>query len=163
MTRIMGQYNRKPEGWTVLVDFKGNVLVMGPKEGYRFKIIHISPHEYTGVGVKIDDAEKVQSLVEGTPSYGLRLLSRKQATALLERLHEGDFQNKVVRDILATKPVPTWELETKKPKAFLSGPIIAHPDLATISSSQRKLEAKLAAEADKLFRKKYPHRAAIYG
>ena len=145
-----------------MVDFKGNVLVIGPKEGYRLKMISLNPHQYTGVGIKLDDAETLQRLVEGTPSYGLRLLSRKQATALLKRFHERNFQNKVVRDVLATKPVATWELEAKKPKAFLSGPIIAHPDLATISSSQRKLEARLAAEANTLFRRKYPHRAAIY-
>jgi hypothetical protein len=163
MTRIMDQYNRKPEGWTVLVDFKGNVLVMGPNGGYRLKMIHLNPHEYTGVGVKIDDTETVQRLVEGAPSYGLRPLSRKHATTLLTRFHEGAFQSKVVRDVLAMKPVSTWALEKKKPQAFLSGPIITHPDLATISSNQRKLEAKLAAEAEKLFRTKYPHRAAIYG
>ena len=163
MNRIMNQYNRKPEGWTVLVDFKGNVLVMGPKEGYRLKMIHLNPYEYTGVGIKIEGPEKVRRLVEGGPSYGFRPLSSKQAKELLKNFHEGDLQNKVVREVLETKPVPTWELEKKKPKAFLSGPIIAHPNLATISNSQRKLEAKLAAEADKLFRKKYPHRAAMYG
>jgi len=163
MTRIMDQYNREPTGWTVLVDFRGNVLVMGPKEGYRLKVIHLNPHEYTGVGAKIEGTETVQRLVKGNPSYGLRPLSSQQAKALLTNFHKGDFQNKVVRDVLETKPVPTWELEKKKPQAFLSGPIIAHPNLATISSSQRKLEVKLAAEAEKLFRKKYPHRAAIYG
>ena len=163
MNRIMNQYNRKPEGWTVLVDFKGNVLVMGPTEGYRLKTIYLNPYEYTGVGIKIEDPEKVRSLVEGSPSYGFRPLSSTQTKELLKNFHERDFQNKVVREVLETRPVPTWELEKKKPKAFLSGPIIAHPNLATISNNQRELEAKLAAEADKLFRKKYPHRAAIYG
>jgi len=30
MKRIMDQYNRKTEGWTVLIDMKGNMLVLGP-------------------------------------------------------------------------------------------------------------------------------------
>jgi hypothetical protein len=54
-------------------------------------------------------------------------------------------------------------LEKKKPKAVLNGPFIGHPDLSTISESQRELEAKLKIESLKLFKKKYPYRASIYG
>jgi len=56
-----------------------------------------------------------------------------------------------------------WELEKKRPNAVLTGPVIAHLDLSTISKSQKELELKLTIEAEKLFRNKYPHRAAIYG
>jgi hypothetical protein len=161
MKKILDKYNRKPEGWTVLVDFKGNMLVVGPEEGYRLKVIHLNPYEYTGVGIKVESPEKIQRSIEGGPSYGFRPLSSSQTEELLKNLHGEDFQNKLVRKVLETKPVPTWELK-KKPRAFLGGPIIAHPNLTAISNSQRELEAKLAAAADKLFRKKYPHRAAIY-
>jgi len=54
------------------------------------------------------------------------------------------------------------EIEKERPNAVLSGPIIAHPDLSTISKSQRELESKLRIGAGKLFRQKYPHRAEMY-
>jgi len=106
----------------------------------------------------------VRRLVEGTPSYGLRPLSSGETRELLNAIHREDaIPNRLIERLLGMKPVPTWELEERGPKAVLSGPVIAHPDLSAISESQRQLERKLALEADKLFRKKYPDRAAIYG
>jgi hypothetical protein len=163
MREMMSQYDRKPEGWTVLIDHRGNVLIIGPKEGYRLKTIQLNPNEYTGVGIKIDDPEELRRVTNEGPSYGFRPLSNNQIRKLFNNQPEGDIQSKIIKKILETKPVPTWELENKNTRAFLSGPIIAHPDLSAISSSQRRLEAKLAVESNRLFRKRYPHRAAIYG
>ena len=162
INRIMSQYNKKPEGWTVLSDNKGNVLVLGPKEGYRLKLISLNPQEYTGVGIRIDGLEEMRSVVEGVPSYGFRPLSSRETKELLDTVHQG-AQSNLINRLLEMKPVPTWELQRKRPNAVLSGPVIAHPNLSTISKRQRELESKLAIETDKLFRKKYPHRAAIYG
>jgi len=159
----MSQYDQKPEGWTVLIDPKGNVLVLGPKEGYRLKLIPLNPQEYTGVGLKIDGREEMHRVVEGVPSYGFRPLSSTETKELFNSARQGNVQKKLISKLFGMKPVPTWELKKKKPKAVLSGPVIAHPNLSTISKSQRELESKLAIEADKLFRKKYPHRSAIYG
>jgi hypothetical protein len=61
------------------------------------------------------------------------------------------------------KPVPTWEIDERRPEAVVTGPLVAHPNLSAISKGQRELEAKLAVEADKLFRRKYPLRARTYG
>ena len=51
--RILDQYNRHPEGWSVLVDSQRNVLVVGPSSGYRLRLVPLNPQEYTGVGTKI--------------------------------------------------------------------------------------------------------------
>lgn len=164
MRRVMAQYNRRPEGWSVLTDLRGNVLILGPESGYRLKLIEVNPQEHTGVGVRVGGLEEVRRIVEGTPSYGLRPLSSRETRELLNAIHREDaIPNRLIERLLGMKPVPTSELEERGPKAILSGPIIAHPDLSAISEGQRQLERKLALEADKLFRKKYPERAAIYG
>ena len=160
--KIMERYNNHPVGWTVLRDFKGNVLVIGPKEGYMLKIITINPQEYTGIGVKIDSPRELRSLVKGAPLFGYRPLAKMQTEGLLNSFQHGELQNRLISEILERKPVPTLEVEKKRPTAVLTGPIIAHPDLSTISKSQRELELKLRIGAEKLFREKYPHRAEMY-
>ncbi|MFH0896421.1 MAG: hypothetical protein V1850_00025 [Candidatus Bathyarchaeota archaeon] len=160
--KIMDRYNQQPVGWTVLTDFKGNVLVLGPEEGYMLKMVTINPQEHTGVGVKLASLHEMRNLVEGAPPYGFRPLSRVQAAELQNSFCHSEKQNRLVSEILERDPLPMWELEKQRPNAVLSGPMIAHPDLSTISKSQKELEAKLTIEAQKLFREKYPHRAAIY-
>lgn len=163
MGKIRERYDRKPEGWNVLIDGKGNMLVIGPKFSYRLKLIPLNPQEYTGVGVRIEGLEKIRGVMEEVPSYGFRPLSPGETKELLKTVQRGAVQNKLIKKLLRVKPVPTWELKEKRAKAYLGGPIIAHPNLSTISKSQRELESRLNVEADKLFRKKYPGRAAIYG
>lgn len=162
--RIMDQYNEKPEGWKVLIDRKGNVVVIGPRIGYRLKLIPLNPREYTGVGIRTSGLKEMRRVTEGLPSYGFRPLSSTETKQLLSTIHKGGtVQSKLIKKLLGTKPVPTWELPKKGHKAILTGPVIAHPNLSAVSKSQRELERKLALEADKLFKKKYPLRAAIYG
>ena len=100
--------------------------------------------------------------VEGAPSYGFRPLSSTETKELLNIVHQGIVQHRLIDKFLEKKPVPTWELESSRPDAVLSGPLIAHPNLSSTSKSQRALESRLAVEADKLFRKRHPHRAVIY-
>jgi hypothetical protein len=160
--KIMDRYNKHPVGWAVLRDFKGNVLVAGPEEGYMLKIITINPQEYTGIGVKIECPRELRTLVEGSPLFGYRPLTKMRAEELLNSFWHRERQSRFVSEILEEKPVPTLEIEKKRPNAVLSGPIIAHPDISTISKSQRELELKLRIGAEKLFREKYPHRAEMY-
>jgi hypothetical protein len=163
MPKIMNQYNKQPVGWTVLTDPKGNMLVLGPSKGYMLKILPLNPQEYTGVGTVIEDTEELRGVTELGPSYGFRPFSKKEAEELIRSLSQGDKQNRLISQLLRKKPVPTWELEKKKPSTVVSGPIIGHPNLSAISRSQKELELKLRSEVEKLFRKKYPNRAAIYG
>ena len=160
--KILTRYNKQPLGWNVLRDFKGNVLIIGPKEGYMLKLIAINPQEYTGVGMKIRSPKRIQKLVKGAPQYGYRPLPNTQAKELLNSFQNTEKQNRIISEILERKPVPTWEFKKKKPKLILNGPIMTHPDLSTISKSQRKLDLKLRHEAQKIFKKKYPQRAEMY-
>lgn len=163
MKRILNQYNRKPRGWKVLADFKGNVLVLGPGGGYSLKFVSINPNEYTGVGVRIKSLNELRRLVEAVPSFGFRPLSSMEVRELLDTIHRGGaIDSRLIDKLLEAKPIPIQELQEKRPKAVLNGPVIAHPNLSTISRSQRELEKKLTLEAYKLFRRKYPKRASIY-
>jgi hypothetical protein len=162
MLKIMNRYNNQPEGWSVLTDYKGNLLVLGPNDGYMLRMIAINPQEHTGVGVKIDNPQEIRRFVNGSPSYGFRPLSTRQTKKLLNGFHRGE-QHRLVSELLEKKPLSIPELQKKKPKVVLGGPFIRHPDLSTISENQRLLEAKLKIESEKLFRKRYPLRASIYG
>jgi hypothetical protein len=163
MKRIMDQYNKKTEGWRVFVDWKGNVLILSPEVGYRLKLVPLNPREYTGVGVKINGLDETQLITDGVPSYGFRPLSKGETTALLGTVHQGSIvQNRLIKKLLTIKPVPIRELQKKGLDTVLTGPVTAHPNLNSISKGQQELEKKLTMEAYKLFRKKYPHRAAMY-
>ena len=163
LPKIIKRYNRCPVGWNVLRDYKGNFLVLGPSDGYMLKLIPLNPQEQTGVGMEIDDSDELRRLVEGAPLYGFRPLSTKQTERLVNSFRQGEKQHSLISKLLEKNPVSIPELEEKKPTAVLGGPFIDHPDLSTISESQRKLEAKLKIESLKLFKKKYPYRASIYG
>jgi hypothetical protein len=162
--KILNQYNRHPEGWSVLVDSKGDVLVIGPSSGYRLKLVPLNPREYTGVGVRLGRSKGLREMVKDIPPYGFRPLSRQETRDLLSAIHRrGRPTNERIKKLLEMKPVPTWEIDERRPEAVVTGPLVAHPNLSAISKGQRELEAKLAVEADKLFRRKYPLRARTYG
>lgn len=160
---ILSQYNKRPKGWSVLADQKGNVLVLGPSSSYWLRLIWLNPHEYTGAGIKVDDPEEMRRIVEGTPSYGFRPLPKGSVQKLLRAVQRnGRVESSLAEKLLSITPVSTRELQKRSPSAILSGPIITHRDLSTISEGQRKLERKLTLEAEKLFRKRYPLRSGIY-
>jgi hypothetical protein len=163
MPKIVSRYNNHPVGWNVFRDSKGNFLILGPSDGYMLKLIPLNPQEHTGVGIKIDDTDEIRRLVEGTPSYGFRPLSTKQTERLVNSFSQGDKQHRLISKLLEKNPVSIPELAKKKTKMVLGGPFIGHPDLSTISKSQRELETKLKIESLKLFKRKYSYRASIYG
>ncbi|MFW6117556.1 MAG: hypothetical protein ACOC6G_03130 [Thermoproteota archaeon] len=163
MSKIMDRYNQTPEGWKVLTDHKGSVIILGPKAGYRLRLIPLNPQQYTGVGTKIGKTGEIRDAVENVPSYGFRPLSNRQTKMLFNTIRQkGKTNHRVAAELLGSKPVPTWQLKESKAKSVLTGPVITHPHLNTISQKQRELEQKLSTEAYKLFNKKYPGRAQIY-
>jgi hypothetical protein len=161
--KIFKQYNDHPVGWNILRDYKGNFLILGPNEGYMLKLVPINPKENTGVGMKIESSDKIQNIIDGAPSYGFRPLSNEQTEKLVNSFRQGKYQNSLISKLLEKNPVSISELNLKKPNSILGGPFLSHPDLASISESQRILEAKLKIESLKMFKMKYPHRASIYG
>lgn len=161
--KIFKRYNDHPVGWNVLRDHKGNFLILGPGEGYMLKIVPINPQESTGVGINVEDSSQIKRLIDGAPSYGFRPLSTKQTEKLVNSFRQGENQNKLISKLLEKNPVSIPDLNHKKPTSILGGPFIKHPDLSSISESQRILESKLKIESLKMFKMKYPHRASIYG
>jgi hypothetical protein len=162
LERIMKLYNENPRNWRVLIDRKGNALILGPETGYKLRIIHINPQEYTGVGVEIQGVEELQENLTQSPSYGFRPLTQDKNKTFLEAITHQDQRNETrIRELFKTNPVPTHKLQGKI-DTILSGPIITHPDLSLISKRQKKLEARLILEAEKGFQLKYPSRARIY-
>lgn len=163
LKEILNRYNENPKGWRVFADAKGNMLVLGPGTGYRLKLLSINPAEVTGVGVDIP-VDEAQGMPLGVPSYGYRPLSLGNVARLFSSLHQnGPVPQGLIDGLLGIKPVPTWDLKGESSRGVLTGPIIAHPDLASISRGQRELDAKLTLEANRLFRARYPFRAGIYG
>ena len=161
---IMDRYNRKPEGWNVLTDRRGNILVLGPRSSYMLRLIWLGPDRYTGVGAKVGGLKKMREMVDGSPPYGFRPLSKRKIKDLLTTLQTKRILEKaLVKELLGSNPLSTPEIMERRPHAVLSGPVIAYPDLGSISQRQRELERKLALEAARLFRKRHPLRAKIYG
>ena len=158
--KIMDRYNKHPVGWAVLKDFKGNVLVKGPKEGYMLKIIMINPQEYTGIGVKIDSPRELRTLVDGSPAFGYRPLTNMQAEELLNSFRHRERQNRLISEILERKPVPTLEIEKKRKEktkrgvkwAYHSSPRSQHDleepkrtGVKTKNRSRKTLQTKIPA------------------
>lgn len=163
--KILDEYNRNPVGWKVLADLKGNVIILGPKGCYQLRLVPINPMEYMGVGTKMPNSEGLSSITEASPPYGFRPLSIKATKKLLTatRQYNSILTGKLIRKFLGIRPVSIETIMQEKPGSILSGPVITLSSLNLISEKQRKLEFKLAKEADKLFRKRYPYRASIYG
>ena len=163
LQKIIGQYNKQPEGWNVFSDQKGNILVLGPENGYKLKLVSINPLEYIGVGTEIEALSETRKKISGNHSYGFRPLPDKAVQELFRSRHRGYIQKNRIERLLALKPMSFQDLRERKEKAVLGGPVISHPNLSMISEGQRELEKKLVTAADKLFRAKHPNRASIYG
>lgn len=161
---ILDGYNKKPKGWQIASDFRGNSVVLGPGGGYRLKLMMINPQESLGVGARIDDIGELRRTMGEVAYSGFRPLNidiAKEVFSALSSMEEAKKQS-AIRKVLDIEPVPTWELQASNLGAVMSGPFIAHPDLRTISRKQSELDEKLAVELDKLFRLKHPMRASIY-
>ncbi len=48
--KITNRYNRKPRGWNMLIDQRGNILIFSPRSSYMLRLIALGPDRYTGVG-----------------------------------------------------------------------------------------------------------------
>lgn len=160
---IKQRYDQNPKGWSIFTDNKANVVVVGPSEAYSLKLVPLSPQKYTGVGVRLEEPKSLKRIRKRIPSAGLRPLSQRDIQKLLTSIqHSREPKNELIGRILEREPMSTRTIEEIRPQALMTGPVIAHPDLGTISERQRELQRKLAYEADKLFRKRYPMRAGIY-
>lgn len=165
MKEVISGYNKRPKGWQIASDARGNSLVIGPDEGFRLKLMMVSPTENIGVGTRVDNLDEVRRSIGTGLSCGFRPLSASNAQEIMRSMEDATAVargQEMVRRIMETEPVPTWKLQEERMGAVLSGPFIAHPDLRMVSKGQSELDARLAAEVDKAFRAKYPVRASMY-
>jgi hypothetical protein len=164
MKVIINGYNKDTEGWSVLVDLRGNVLILGPNASYRLKLIPLNPLEYTGVGVQIEDVAELRRTLQGFPTYGLRSVSKTDIKQLFDAISQFEtVPETIIKTLLNAKPVPTWRLNMFKQGAVLNGPVAFSPNLNTIVKGQKELERKLEIEAYKLFKRSHSSRVAFYG
>lgn len=156
MKEIIERYNRTPKGWRFISDYRGNIIIIGPDISYQFKTMMINPSESIGVGTRISNSETLRKLTAKEFDSGFRSVDESKFHALIS----GKISEELILELLRKSPAPLHELEESK--IILGGPIFSHPDIRMLSKSQQELESKLAIELDKLFRRKYPHRANIY-
>uniref|UniRef100_A0A7C3F108 Uncharacterized protein n=1 Tax=Candidatus Methanomethylicus mesodigestus TaxID=1867258 RepID=A0A7C3F108_9CREN len=161
----MEGYNRSPKGWQFASDGIGNALVLGPHEGYRLKVMALSPTESIGLGAKVEDNEELKGILGEGRHFGFRTISKEDLLSLVRSLkHEEDLmvRQSTIDALLKQDPLPTWRLQPPGLGAIVSGPYAYRPDLRSISSLQSKLDEKLAAEVDALLRKRSPMRASMF-
>lgn len=153
---IFEKYNKKPSGWQVAADPKGNALVIGPDSGYRLKLMMVSPTESIGCGARIEGEE-----LAGTIASGYMCGFRPVPPRLISEAAEGGRGFEWVKQVLENDPVPLDKIGSGA-QAVLGGPFLQHPDLRLISRRQRELDERLAREVEREFRRRYPLRASIY-
>lgn len=162
---ILEGYNRKPSGWQIALDHRGNSVFIGPGKGYMVKTMMISPQENLGVGVMLDDADGLRSALGSTAPSGFRPMGRDLAQKVLNDLStEGDAEQReqLINRILRIEPVPTWDLERRGVGGIVGGPYLALPDLSMVSKSQSELDLKLGRELQNLFMARHPLRASMF-
>ncbi|MDI9644949.1 MAG: hypothetical protein QFX35_07005 [Candidatus Verstraetearchaeota archaeon] len=156
---ITERYNKRPIGWLMASDPKGNAVIAGPDVGYRLKFMMISPTESIGYGARFDSNE-VSALIDTGFQFGFRPVPSTIMKKILTDMPDVEKAT-LIRQILADAPVPL-ETEHFQGAGVLGGPLLHHPDLRLISARQRELDAKISLEVEREFRRKYPLRASIY-
>ena len=165
LKEILEGYNRRPNGWQIASDHRGNSVFIGPGKAYMIKTMMINPQENLGVGVKLEDADGLRGALGPTAPSGFRPMGRDLAQRVLTELsleREGTPREQLIDRILSIEPVPTWELEREGVGGIVGGPYMAHPDLRMISRAQSELDQRLGRELQNLFMIKHPMRASMF-
>lgn len=153
---VIERYNKHPSGWRFLHDAHHNILALGPRRGYRLKIMPITPKKSTGVGVKVNLESSTREEVQKLPPWGLRPISETEVRKLLlASMKNKQIPRKISKRLMERKPVPFKDKEEHN----LLGPIAFPRDLNSIIKGQKKLERRLKRETYELFKQRYPRRA----
>jgi len=164
LKEILEGYNRRPNGWQIALDCRGNSLFIGPDRGYMIKSMMIDPQQNLGVGIGLEGVEALRGALAPTAPSGLRPIGAELAQKVLGELSSegGASRGELINRILSIEPVPTWELGGGDVGGIVGGPYSAHPDLGAISKSQQELSLRLSRELQALFMAKYPLRASMF-
>ncbi|MDH7555309.1 MAG: hypothetical protein ACQXXL_01515 [Candidatus Methanosuratincola sp.] len=158
---ILDRYNRKPLGWQMASDLRGNAIVIGPDFGYRLKTMMISPSENIGFGIRFEPENLGAAIDSGYP-FGFRPVPSDLFEKISKENRNGaEVLQKIIGKILENDPVPLDRIDSGA-AGVLGGPFLQHPDLRAVSKAQRELDEKLRIEVESEFVRRYPLRASIY-
>ena len=162
LSRIQSMYAEKPRGWRVMSTPRGDMLVLGPDSAFQLKMIPLNPQEFTGAGIELPNPQAALDSVKSSPEFGLRPLSDRDFEQIIQSLIQPDIARPSLESIIRRAPMSPLDLNSIKSSHLLTGPILARPDLASLSPEMSKLTSMLDKEAEKTFRERYPMRAGMY-
>ncbi|MDI6654425.1 MAG: hypothetical protein QME59_00880 [Candidatus Hydrothermarchaeota archaeon] len=151
---IKSLYNRNPKKWHVLVgrDSRGytSTIILHADKMWMLKEEQINPYETVGCGLRIEEIDKsLRPFLRDPHSFGFRPVSEERIRDILE----ADVSDKVIRKILRKEPVAADRITSPA----IVGPItLPTRQIDFVSEKQRKLDAELGKELDRMIYKKRP-------
>jgi len=170
LREIRKKYDKKPEGWQVLVGRSPNgfydVLFSSPDAVWQLKLDTIYKQKPIGFGVRLEeDSSKVPVIeapphgyrpvpIDGVMANIKRMLERKpQTEEIVNEIMKNIVETVDIKRIMESPPLPTNRIRT--PIAAI-GPYIHQSMIEPISPRQKELSMKLDEELKKLMRTRYP-------
>lgn len=151
---IKNLYNRNPRRWHVLVgrDSRGytSTIVLHAARMWMLKEEPINPYETVGCGMRLEEIDKsLMPFLRDPYSFGFRPVSEERIRDVLE----ADVSDKVIRKILRKEPVALDRITSPA----IVGPItLPTRQIEFVSEKQKKLDAELSRELDRMVYKKRP-------
>ncbi|MHA1638277.1 MAG: hypothetical protein ACTSUO_09215 [Candidatus Thorarchaeota archaeon] len=160
--RILERISDSPRGWRVLNTPKGEMLFLGPKNAFQLKTISLSPYEFTGAGVEIENPGKALKSLRSSPEFGLRPLHEPDISSLVESMDNPLKTNSLLQSIISRAPMSPADVGKTGAEHLISGPVLRRPDLQLLDPTITKLQRTLDNSAQRIFRERYPMRAGMF-
>jgi hypothetical protein len=165
---IARKYELDPKGWRFLwnAEERGryNLLIAKDSRLWWLKEEMINPMLTVGCGVRSPLETDVRRRIFGTgytdPSYGFRPIEEEHMKRIIIDLADGKTPSRSLSEVLNSEPKALKELDTS---FVMQGPFHQMATLNDLlSDEQRKLDARLDAELEKLVLKRYPQLTMPY-
>jgi hypothetical protein len=160
--RMIKQFSEQPRGWRIMHTPTGEMLVLGPDSMYQLKLIPLNPFQFTGAGVEIADVDNKLAELRSSPEFGLRPLKPSDIRSLLEAINKPTLLKPRIDELVKREPVAPSEIDSRRVSHLLSGPVIARPELGSLSPRTLELQDLLNESATRMFRRRYPMRTGMY-
>lgn len=141
---------------------RGEMLVVGTESAFQLKLIPLSPNRFTGSGIELSEPSEVLERIRSTPEYGFRPLQESDIRNLVSTLSEPERTRMQLQRILTRSPLSLSDIAGESVDHLLTGPVLARPDLGTLSPEMLRSSDILEQSALKEFRRKYPERAGMF-
>jgi hypothetical protein len=160
LLEVFKKYNKKPEGWKVLVGRNASgfwdILFIGSDEAWSIKLDTIFKANPIGLGVKLD--EKFEAPKIKGPSYGFRPVPEPLIRNLAKEIQEFNFSideaaKKLMNELKFIPPKPINIIQQSPITAI--GPHYIF-QTSPFSQKQKELDKNLDEQLRKVLRRKYP-------